>query len=197
MNPRFAGNSLAGPACTSILFTPETTASTAGFTLTGGFSVNGSPYSYIPSHGNFKPGNFMNIQFGYVKVLTDPGTSIVGVGLDMNHPPVSTDDPNNVASVNDAGPVAVFSDGVTQHLSDTAALAPENLLWDLLFHRTWDYSGSPQSTVGFTDFTYTINQQSDTTGGGNGEVPEPAMLSLIGLGLVAIALTRKKSEALN
>lgn len=192
LNPIFAGDSLAGPASSAVIFTPETTANTAGFNLTGDFSVNGSPYSYIPSHGNFRPGNYMDIQFGYVKVLTDPGVSIVGVGLDMGNPLVSTDDPNNLAAVNDAGHVSVYSDGVTPHLSDSAALAPGNLLWDLLFVRTWDYSGNPQSTAGFTDFTYTVNLQSSTNGDGNGAVPEPAMLSLIGLGLVAIANLRRR-----
>ena len=190
----FAGDSVLGPSASSVVFTPVMTATSAGFTLSGAFNVHGSPSTYIPGKGLFVPGNFMDIQFGYVRVATPASSPIVGVQLAMGGASVSADNADNVVVVSDSGHVVTYDTGTVSQLSDSAAIDPTTSLWDLLFVRAWDYSRDSASVAGFTDFTYMVNLQSTAPVGiVNGtSVPEPGMLSLLGLGLAGVALVRRK-----
>jgi PEP-CTERM motif len=135
----------------------------------------------------------MDIQFGYVGVTTLSSTSIVGVQLAMGGTSVSADNVNNLASVNDSGHAAVYAtgDGLAQ-LSDSGTVGPTNSFVDLLFVRAWDFSGDSTSRAGFTDFTYSVNLQSTVLPGDGNSVPEPATLSILGLGIAGAALIRRR-----
>jgi PEP-CTERM motif len=136
----------------------------------------------------------MNIQFGYVGVTTSGSTLIDGVQLAMNGVTGSTDNASNQLYVNDSGHVVVYAngDGSTPQLSDSAAVGPTNSFLDLLFVTDWNYSGNSASHLGFTDFTYSVNLQSTAPVGDGNSVPEPATLSLLGLGIAGAVLVRRR-----
>jgi len=189
----FVSASVLGPNASNVIFTPIVSATSAGFNLAGAFSASGSPATYFPGSGLIGPGNRMNIQFGYVGVTTSGSTLIDGVQLAMAGVTGSTDNANNQLYVNDSGHVVVYAngDGSTPQLSDSAAVGPTNSFNDLLFVTDWNYSSNSASVLGFTDFTYSVNLQSTAPVGG-GTVPEPATLSLFGLGIAGAALVRRR-----
>jgi PEP-CTERM motif len=190
----FTSDSVQGPAASNVIFTPVVSATLAGFNLAGAFNANGASMTYFPLSNKQEPGNRMNIQFGYVGVTTPGSTSIIGVQLAMEGVTGSTDNANNQLYVNDSGHVVVYSngDGLTPQLSDSAAVGPTNSFNDLLFVTDWNYSADTASHLGFTDFTYSVNLQSTAPVGDGSSVPEPATLSLLGLGIVGVVLVRRR-----
>lgn len=163
MNGPFAGDTKYAPDASVVGFTPIASLNNVGFTLSGGFGVNGAPSTYIPTTGAIKIGNFMDAQLGYLYVNAATGSNIIGTSVDLTGASISTD-VTDTSSFAYAGlnSLASYISTSGSALSTSQGYGPSTGFIGNIFIKAYDYSADPASFVGFTGATFEFALASDT-----------------------------------
>jgi hypothetical protein len=199
--PPFAGTSQLGPSGSLVIFTPQVSADSPGFNLSGPFAVTGG-FSCKFGSGLCGDGNLASVQFGYFGVSAPEGSFITGTGLDLFGAVVtqgaSERDNNlgNLVSVGMSGGPNVYMTGAGEtQLSDSVIFSdPVPSLLSIGFFNTWDRSGDTSSVAQFSSVTFSFDVAGSQE---TSPVPEPTSLLLVASGVVTAGVRRWKNRIKN
>lgn len=192
LNGPFAGDTVAGPSAAAVIFTPSVLAGVVSFTLSGGFSVLGSPSSYVPSTGLYRQGNFADQELAYLDVTPGAGRALTSTGLDFAGAHVSGIR-NDIALASFGGAsVLVNGDGFSR-LSATTDLGAgvAGLSLFALDFKEYSYSADPTQSSGFSAVSFHFVE----SGAPIAAVPEPSTYALLlgGLGGLGFVVRRRRA----
>ncbi len=144
-------------------------------------------------------------QFAYFGVAVPDGSALIGSGLTMFGAQVTQGQNPNDANLNNfisaslqangSTFVGVNGEGTLNQLTDAITFDPVQGFLMAAYFRTWDRSGDTSSVAKFSSVTFSFNEIGPQAPPEGSPIPEPASMTLLGTGLLALARRRFTKKA--
>ena len=174
------------------------------FNLSANFEAHGG-FSCKYGSGLCTNGNYYDEQFAYFGVAVPDGSALIGSGLTMFGAQVTQGQNPNDANLNNfisaslqangSTFVGVNGEGTLNQLTDAITFDPVQGFLMAAYFRTWDRSGDTSSVAKFSSVTFSFNEIGPQAPPEGSPIPEPASMTLLGTGLLALARRRFTKKA--
>ncbi|WP_457388841.1 PEP-CTERM sorting domain-containing protein [Roseateles sp. P5_E1] len=187
-NGPFAGNTKLAPDAAAVVFTPDSSPGSIGFTLAMDFGVVGQASRFDPFAQTVKTGNYIDATLAYFSITNAAGMGLSGYSVTMGNVVVTQTSFDAIVYANlNSATAAVNNAGFTRltEAIDYGAVLPGTLIYAANL-KAYEYSPDAAHVAGFGTVSFEFAQQALA-------VPEPetALLWLAGLAGIACIARRR------